>query len=250
MRQELDTQTILKALGGDAVGGGAGARAAFQRLYRHYDVRLRASVARAAISMNYRHRIDELHQDVWRRLLDNDRRLLRYFDPRRGPFGPFLTRLAYQQALAAVALDRRQSGPARDGGVAPDEAVDHGSSQFVAQIIQSDFYAKLMARVEAELERGDRLILDHVYLGGRTCRAVALEYGINENTLYKRHQRLKQRLRAWAEELEQQGGGPPTVRPPLALVVALIVAGLASLALEQPALATPEFVSPAGLGPR
>ncbi|MCH9681548.1 MAG: hypothetical protein K0V04_08955 [Deltaproteobacteria bacterium] len=229
--RELDPDVIVVALSDALPGRAPRAKAAFSRLYAHYATRVRHAVARAAVATHYQHRIDELVQDVWYRFLDNDRRLLRYFDARRGPFGPFAARLAYQQALLVVQLDRRRGVPANHTHVAPDDAEDHATSQFVAELIQSDFYEKLMARAELELDDKDHLLLREVYAGGRTCRAVAQAHDINENTLYKRHQRLKDRLRGWAEDLMQQRRSRSPA-PSLAVLIAVIVAGLTSLALE------------------
>lgn len=220
--RELDTDVIMSAIHDSGW--------AFDRLFDHYEARVRCAAARAAQVTAYRDDVDDLTNEVWCRLLCNDRRLLAYFEPDRGPFGPFVARLAYQQALATIRWYRRQ---VPDVGLYDwdDGHEDPRTSSFTAELIQSDLYTKLLRRAAAELSDNDRLLLREVHLNQRTCRAVAEELGLNEDTLYQRNQRLKRKLATMVEELLGTAGThPPLV---LALIPMLLGAALSgSMALD------------------
>ncbi|MCA9706895.1 MAG: sigma-70 family RNA polymerase sigma factor [Myxococcales bacterium] len=235
---ELDAAVVQEALWGEPPGSGR----AFCRLYEHYEPQVRFAVARAAHRAAYFHPIDELRQEVWMRLLDRDRQLLRYYKPECGALGPFLSRIAYQQALHAMKRDHWKSIGRRRP--LDETLVDEEASRFAADIVQSDVYDKIMARAVAELDDLDRLLLHEVYLGLRRIRDVAREHDLDSNRLYKRHQRLRRRLAAWGDELlasaeatATQGAVATTV------LVAVILAGLADPSLGWPS--PPDAHSPA-----
>lgn len=231
-KDELDADTIHQAIWGEAPGSGR----AFARLYAHYEKPVRYGVARAAHRRGYTHQVDEIRQEVWVRLLDRDRKMLRYYDPERGPLGPFLARMAYQQALQII--DPRSR---RDDITTPlrYEAIDRGDSRLVAEIVQSDLYRRLLVRAQAELEELDLLIVREVHLGQRRFRDVALEHGVRPERLYKRNERLLKRLARWGEELLADPRQPPV---PPGVVLLLLVAGLAGLAAAPQALHPPPSV--------
>lgn len=222
-RRELDTDVISRAIRGSSQ--------AFDRLFDCYHDRVRYSAARAARVSGYRDDIDDLAHEVWCRLLRNDRRLLGYFDAERGPFGPFIGTLAYQQALATIRWYRRQvPDTGLHGG--DDEQADQRTSSFAADLIQSDFYTKLLRRADGELGESDRLLLREIHLNQRTCRAVAQELGLNENTIYKRNERLKKKLATIVGELMGTNGRPSA--PSLALLSMLLGATLSGSTSPSP----------------
>lgn len=181
----------------------------------------------------YQHRIDDLRQEVWCRFAEGKGGLLGYYDPERGSFGPFITRLAYQQALREVQTDRRQN---IDGAATyTDDVEDTKMASLFAQLIQTDLYEKLMARAEADLNDNEKILLREIHVEGRSCLEVARRHDINQNTIYKQNQRLKDRLKEWADELLRSAPelrDPETPPPRSAAVVALIVAALASASIE------------------
>ncbi|MEM9456766.1 MAG: sigma-70 family RNA polymerase sigma factor [Myxococcota bacterium] len=200
-QQELPAETIHEALWGELPGS----RRAFARLYDYYEPAVRYGVARAAQHARYSHRIEELQQEVWVCLLARDRKLLRYYRSECGPLGAFLNRVAYQQALNAIRRDRRQLvGNSYDEVVErvfAEEVADEEALAFVAHLSQSDVYRKLLARAYAELDDLDRLMIREVYQGQRRFSDIAREVGVAPNRLYKRNQRLRERLVMWCNEL-------------------------------------------------
>lgn len=220
---ELDPTVVERAVVG-------GSRSAFIELYRHYEGKVRYGVARAAMKLGRRRDVDELVQEVWCRLMSDERRILRYYDPERGRFGPFIGWVAYQQTLYVLNLQRNR---ARAGDAVESEAlVDEGSTQFVAELFQRDFFQKLLARVDAELAPHDRVILREHYLGGRTIREIAEELGAKEDAIYQRNRRLKKKLATIVEQLQP----PPTTTPreSRALMTLVVAALLWPTDLDEP----------------
>jgi RNA polymerase sigma factor (sigma-70 family) len=215
---ELDPTIILEAIGGSQAG--------FLRLYHHYADKVRYAVARAAQRAGHVRNIDELCQEVWCRLLDNERRLLRRYDPSRGGFESFVSTVAYQQATVAIGRYQRQV-PHVEPEVGDEELADDGASQFAEDLIQSELFHKLLDRVDAELDDDERLLLREVHLEQRTCRSVAAQLGVSENAIYKRSERLKKKLAHMAEELLRTSLPPGSSPPSLALMTGLVAAALA-----------------------
>lgn len=239
--KELDPEVVKQALWGE----GPAQRTALNQLYEHYEPRVRYAIARAANKMDFRHRADELRQEVWFRLLRRDRRLLRCYREGKGDLGPYISVIAYREALRAARVDRRQG--AADPRTEPDEDIeDHTASRFVADLIQSDLYRKLIARAQKELDELDWLVLQEVLINGRRGREVAAEHGIKEQRLYKRKERLSKKLRAWAEELLETQTSEESHPTPLATVVALL---MVSLATSNPSSSGPTHDSEAPSSP-
>jgi RNA polymerase sigma factor (sigma-70 family) len=194
---ELDADVIERAVVG-------GSPEALIRVYRHYGGRVRHAIARAALAAGHSHDIADLTQDVWARLLHDDRRLLRYYDPGRGeggcPFGPFLCHIARQQAWQVLHREHRKVlGEGVVGGI--DELVDEGALELTARLVQSDLFRKLLREVDERLGEHDRVLLREHHVYGRTLRSVAQELGVSEAALYKRNERLKRKLAKVAERL-------------------------------------------------
>ena len=200
-------------------------------------------MGRAAMNAGYRHRADDLRQEVWSRFIDPERTPLRYYKAERGPFGPFIRRLAYQQALAAIQVDRRQN--VEGATTYTDDVEDPSVAGMFATMIQTDFYDQLMKRASEELDADEWLLLNGIYNEGLSAQKFARRHGINGNTIYKRHQRLRDRLRKWADQLlkytrsedfEDDEGSKPAA----AAVMAVIVAALTATPVETEAEPEPE----------
>lgn len=212
---ELDPTILHAALEG-------GSRAGFRQLYHHYADKVRYAVARAAQRGGHVKNLDELCQEVWYRLLDNERRLLRRYDPARGRFAPFISTVAYQQATVAIGRYRRQL-PRAEPELDEDELADDRASKFVDDLVQSDLFHKLIERVDAELDTDERMLIREHFLERRTHASLAAQLGVSENAIAKRSERLKKKLNRMAEELLHMSLVPGSPTPPLTLVVELLV---------------------------
>ena len=193
-----------------------GSRSALTQLYRYYEGSVRYGVVRALAGTGRIDDVDELVQEVWCRFLSRDRRLLGYYDPRRGVFGPFIAWVAYQQALCVLDLKRNRSplyGLPSEG----EFLVDEGSSRFASDLLQRDLIQKLLERVDVEHAVEDRVLLSEHYLRGRSLREVAEELGVTEDCVYQRNRRLKRKLARTVERLLPSATRPPVPPVPAAL---------------------------------
>ncbi len=221
---ELDEGVISTALRGK----GASAQRAMSSLYDFYAPRVNYSIGWACRACGYFQNVDDVRQEVWRRLLDRDARLLRFYDPTRGKLGPFIRMLANQQAQAAIRSERRQQALAgAKPGIQAEEAEDTEASQFVARMIQGDLFRRLMDRAREELDELDLLVLREIRLKGRKMAPVAAEFGQSKDALYKRNERLKGKLAALARELMSEAS--PSTYPRVEVLAAVLAAVTAAL---------------------
>lgn len=177
-----------------------GSADAFIQIYHHYDPKVRYQLGKVALKAGHGQDMDDLVQEVWSRLLHDDRRLLRYYDRSKGPFGPFLHRIVHQQAWQVLHREHRKM--LGDGSPSePDELPDEDATAFMAELAQSDLFRKLLDEAEALLSEHDRALLREHHLHGRSLRSLAAELGVKETTLHKRNQRLKERLAELAHRL-------------------------------------------------
>jgi RNA polymerase sigma factor (sigma-70 family) len=237
--RELDPEVVRQALHDD----GPEARRAFERLYWHYEPQVRYSTISAARMADHRHDVDELCQEVWCRLVGRNRRLLRYYDPNRGSFGGFIRRLSFQQAINAIRSDQRGSIAGKQA-LDADEVEDERTSAIVAHLIQSELYDHLMRRAAATLDDIDRVLLREILLGQRPAVDVAAELGLTAARVYQRNTRLKLKLKRWSAELwgeplPASPDGMEVSMPPLAVIVAAVLAGLVALERDQVAAKDP-----------
>lgn len=236
--QELDPKVIRTALGQTATASAADQRAAFTKLYLHYELRVRYSVAKAVMKTRCKHRAADVRQEVWCRFATAKNNVLNYYDPQRGTFGSFIGRLAYQQALQIAQSSGRKTRNMAQLETIEDEDADvedPWTLQVYAKLIQTEFYDKLMERAADALDEEERVMLHEIYFNGRSALSFAAARGINKNTIYKRHQRLKDKLQKFATELLDHGlksDDHPPHNPSLAAVVALIAASLAAPAMD------------------
>ncbi|MCX4239188.1 RNA polymerase sigma factor [Paraliomyxa miuraensis] len=230
---ELDATIIHQAIF-------EGSSAAFVLLYRHYEGGVRYAIARAAIraGVSRREDVEDLIQGVWCRLLDNDRRILRYYDASRGKLGPFLRWVAYQLAQDLARRQHRKSFPI-DGPPPNDGPVDERALRFVIELVQSDLVRKLIAKVDAQLTDVDRRVLREHYLGERTLRDLAKELGLTENALAQRNKRLKNQLQRLAKAL-LQSPDPPSAPPPPppSVVMCILIAWLCDFGAQGQTMAS------------
>lgn len=201
----------------EAIGGSP---SAFEQLYDRYADKVRYAVARAALRRGRTQEIDELTQEVWCRMLDDDRRLLRHYDPKRGRFAPFISMVAYQQALLVTRQSQRHNERV-EAEVDDETFVDGKSSRFAEDLIHSELFYKLITRANAELREGDRMLLRDLYLDQKTYQSIASQLGVSPNAIYKRSERLKKKLAQIVEELLRIPSPPPPSEPQMTAALAL-----------------------------
>lgn len=192
------------------------------------------------MNASVRHQIDDLRQEVWCRFIREGGGALRYYKSERGNFGPFLSRVAYQQALDIIRRIRRRTIDVTSPDSFEEDIEDVEMGRLFAHYIQCDFFDELMRKAADGLDEIERALLDEIYLGeDGTCRSVARTRGINQNTIYKHHTRLKEKLARLADQLmeSEEASDQPRPQPPtIAAVVALMLGSLgpSSMAFDAP----------------
>ena len=199
--QELDTETILTALEANS-NPAESSRSALAKLYAHYESRVRYAVGRAIVRAGHRGSAEDVRQEVWCYFARPGRGVLRYYDPNRGSFGPFIQRLAYQRALVVIQHERRRTEHTATTDTFEDDMEDPNTDLVFASFLQSNYCGKLIKLAAKDFDDSDRLLLREVYGNGRSCLAIAKEQNINTNTIYKRHERLKNKLRRWVVQID------------------------------------------------
>lgn len=184
-----------------------GSPSAMSRLHHHYRPRVRRAVERVARVRGRGDDIEELCQETWCRLLANEARLLRYFDPVRGGFGAFVSRLARQQAARAIRAElrhRRERVELGEGGIDRLQA-DAGALELTRAVLAQ----QLRHHARGCLHPHDQALLLRCHVGDLPLGELALELGVSRHALYKRNQRLPAKLLGMRERL----GAPARPRP-------------------------------------
>lgn len=191
--QELDPQVIRTALGQDETAPVEARRAAFAELYLHYEPRVRHAVFAVLKKFGLGDLADGVCLKVWRRFLSSEKSVLSYYDPKRGAFSSFLSRIAYQQALQIM-----QSG---HGGIRYTdqvEPIDDGANDRNMKIcvghMPTELYTRLLKQAVAEHEDGEQEIMREVYFNGRSALAVAATRDINQNAILTIQRSIEDKL--------------------------------------------------------
>ena len=227
---ELPAQTIDRAINGPLHRGET--RKAFEHLYHHYHPYVSRAVGRAARRSGREGDAHEVCQEVWCRLLDEDRRRLRAYDAGRSAFGAFLTYIAFYEALAVLRLRRmRTMGEALET-LSDEQLIDDRAFEFVADLVQSQFLCRLVDEAAAQLSKDFYVVLVEVLLHGRTCRDLAQELGVKENTIAQRKKRILARLQSIKQEVLLERIPPPSRGEAAAQALLALLVMMASMAIE------------------
>lgn len=215
-----------------------GSQEAFVLFYRHHQAIVRYAISRAATKAGWCDDMEGLVQDIWCRFLDNDRRILSYYDEDRGKISSFVRCVAYQQAYYLLQRRRKKHPPS--GDLPPEDRLrDERALRDLSALIQSDFCQKLLAGVEADLTHEDRALLHEHLVGDKALRELAKLLGTSENALSQRKRRLKQKLRQIAERLQKhtKRRPPPSGGAPPDTLVAILMIWLFASGAETPLIA-------------
>jgi RNA polymerase sigma factor (sigma-70 family) len=218
--KDLPAADIEAALDGDV--------AAFRRFYLHYDPTVRWAVGvRVYRWPDLVGHYEDLVQEVWAYLLARQCKTLRYYKQEGGvPFWRFVAVVSARHGwrLAKRHLRRSEVEVPEVPDIPEDEALS-----LVARMLSDDLVARLLARARERLDATDLALLEGHYMNGEPFRDVAHRLGIQENTAYQRHRRLRRKLAALLEGLlgERPRGAAELVAM---LVVTLSLSGGTDLA--------------------
>ena len=189
---DLDSTTVQNAL--------AGSPAALSRLCNHYHSHVVRIARQVAARANAHDDASELAQEVWCWLLDDDCRRLRCYDADRGPFGPFLRMVAWQQAWRIMCSwagrQRRSREIAQQRGL--PEPISHACA---TALEHRQLVHRIVAIAGPRLDHFDLILLRDMAQGEAPVCELAPRLGSSAAALYKRRQRLRSKLAAAARRL-------------------------------------------------
>jgi DNA-directed RNA polymerase specialized sigma24 family protein len=165
-----------------------------------------------------------------------DYKVLRYYaQGREVPFWRFLAFVATRLGWRLAKRHLRHPEPELV------DVADEDDWAFVMRMLDHDFLERLVRLVRERLDEKDVALFEGFYLLGQTIRQIAEQLGINENTAYQRHGRLRHKLTELAEELlgERTSSGAPELVAMLVATALLLGEGglegsLASMGLGAP----------------
>ncbi len=232
---ELEPATIQRALDGD--------RSAFETLYRHYRGVVRGAVAaRLRMWPRLPVALEDVLSEVWIQMLANDRKLLRYYDPKRGPFGYFLRVVAATRTSSVL---RRHSS--RDQLPPPEEQ----DEQLERVMMQRDFIEALWSRVQPLIKDVDRELFVRVIVMGAETKEVAPALGLTQNAAYQRIARLRTRLgQAATQLLTDQGQRAPSRPEKLQVLLTQVLVTAALLGGQQASASQQDRIGVSPAGPK
>lgn len=181
---------IARALGGD--------RRAWRRLHAALDPTIRSRLRfseRARRCLEPRYGLDDLVAECWARLLANDGRRLRAFDPTRGTLKAYTSRIASQTLGNLVAMrltaSRAAEVLARDDDLPPPTAVS------TAARIEARFaLGRVWQHLSTTLPERGRAVLRLLYLDGRSIAEAADALGVSTQVIHNWNHRIRCRARA------------------------------------------------------
>lgn len=201
---ELDRPTVLHAL--------AGHDPALARLYAAYHPLVLRVAQRAIDRLHLPDAPCELASEVWVRLLDRERRVLRAFDPARGSFRGFMRMVAWQHAYeVARRWQRRALHEAPFSCAAPDEPL----APCATSALHRRWFLHRVVDALPRLEPLDLTLLEDALRWQTPAHELAPRLGCTTHALHKRRERLHRRLRnaAWQLEAPPSSTAPPDAEP-------------------------------------
>ncbi|MEM9454412.1 MAG: sigma-70 family RNA polymerase sigma factor [Myxococcota bacterium] len=188
---ELSPERVAAVLEGD--------REAFAELYRCYSLRVRAAVATAIrFRADLAPQLDDLLSEVWARLLADNCRQLRNYQPSRGPLGYYLRMRAWALARLVVAQHLRRA----DRVEYDDPLVSMSADDGLEDRLQSrDILERLHDMVRSRLDATDLALFEQVYVQGQRIESVGRALGLRRDAVYRRSHRLQAKIARIAEEL-------------------------------------------------
>jgi RNA polymerase sigma-70 factor (ECF subfamily) len=199
-------ESVVEAVGGEPLVAAAlaGIPEARDRLFAAY-----APVVHAAIHRYLAQRgrgrtdlADDLTQEVFVALFDDDARRLRNFEGRNGcSFAGWLRVVALRMTIDVLRRDRRLLSLDDDGATmtALRRTLRSDTADPARVVEGADVAAKLSAAI-ADLGAKDRLLVELHLLRGASLPAVAEALGVSANAAYVRKSRVLERLRRVVRE--------------------------------------------------
>lgn len=160
--------------------------------------------------------IEDLTQEVFVALFDDDAKALRAWDPDRGPLGGFVALLADHHVYSVFRSGKRRPWSDEvDVLPDPDAQAPEGKSP-EARVASRQALDALLARLRAELSPKGFDLFVRLYVEEQPVEVVSRELGMTADALYAWRSRLGKLVRGYAAELEAErvSGSDAPMRTP------------------------------------
>lgn len=197
---------ILSALGvsGDLEvtrfirGDRSAARSMLRRLTPVIQARVRSTLRRRSSSLSP----DDVVQEVWLSLMQDDKRLLRRYDPSRGSsLEGYVGGIA--DRVAGDAVRRSRAGKrdvARTVSGLPIQVEDR-AAPIDRPVLDRDLIERLFAHLEESLPRKGRLVLRCIFGDGLSTSETASALGVSQQVVHNWKFRIRKDARAFLAEV-------------------------------------------------
>lgn len=181
-------------------GDRAAARTMLRRLTPVIQARVRSTLRRRSSPLSP----DDIVQEVWVALMQDDKRLLRRYDPARGSsLEGYIGGIADRVAGDAV---RRSRAEKRDVGRTvnglPAQVEDARTAPVDRPILDRDLLQRLFEHLEGTLPRKGRLVLRYVFGDGLSTSETADALGVTQQVVHNWKFRIRRDARAYLSEAQ------------------------------------------------
>ncbi|MCB9553766.1 MAG: sigma-70 family RNA polymerase sigma factor [bacterium] len=178
-------------------GDRGAARSLLRRLTPVIQARVRGTLRRRSSALAP----DDVVQEVWVVLMQDDKRLLRRYDPARGTsLEGYVGGIADRVASDAVRRSRAaKRDAARTVGGLPMQVEDDTAAADIS-VLDRDLLRRLFDHLEAALPRKGRLVLRYVFGDGLSTEETADALGVSQQVVHNWKFRIRQDARAFLAE--------------------------------------------------
>lgn len=186
-----DLELVARVVDGDRDA----AHALTERLLPILHKRLRWTLSRGGA-----HRADEAidyTQDALLKLLDNDFRILRTWDPARGASLPTFVGLFAERLVLSAVRSGRRSAWREDPTAAPDLEKATQTEPVEERLHSRQALRQLSTYLHTELNPRSRALFEALYVEDLPAEQVAARFGMSLNALYSWRSRFRSQAARW-----------------------------------------------------
>lgn len=148
--------------------------------------------------------IDDLVQEVFLALFDDDAKTLRAWDPKRSPLGAFVALVADHQVFSIFRSGRRRPWSDDLDVVAEPEPEANEAGSPELRVASREMLDALLDRLRAELTPKGFDVFVRLYVDEQTVEKASADLGMTADAIYAWRARLSRLVRQIASELDRE----------------------------------------------
>ncbi len=171
---------------------------AFERLRRRLDPYIRARAGRSAFAgAAGGHGVDDLVQDVWVKLLADDAKLLRGWDPKRATLPGYVNLIAGQSVVQTLRRDTAQRRRPEGGFTGPNSQAPAAAPNPEQRAGDREALSGLWTHLERQLPTQGALVLRMLYVDRREPKVISQALDMPLPTVHGWRFKIKKLAEAW-----------------------------------------------------